>query len=74
MDALNRLPGTGVDYVVAVTDGKAQKKNVVLGLREGNWVAVEDGLSLGEQVVISGSGSLQTGMPVTVVEEEGEVS
>ena len=74
MDALNRLSGTGVYYVFAVAGVKAQKKNVVLGLREGNWVAVEDGLALGEQVVISGGGLLQTGTPVTAVEEEGEVS
>ncbi len=74
MDALSRLPGTGVYYVFAVADGKAQKKNVVLGLREGNWVAVDDGLAVGEQVVISGSGLLQTGMPVTVVAGDGEVS
>jgi len=74
MDALNRLAGTGVYYVFAVADGKAQKKNVVLGLREGNWVAIEDGLSPGEQVVISGSGLLQTGTPVTVVADKGEVS
>lgn len=74
MDALNRLAGTGVYYVFAVADGNAQKKNVVLGLREGNWVAIEDGLSPGEQVVISGSGLLQTGTPVTVVADKGEVS
>jgi RND family efflux transporter MFP subunit len=73
MDALNRLSGTGVYYVFAVADGKAQKKNVVLGLREGNWVAIEEGLSLGEQVVISGSGLLQTGTPVVVVTDKGAV-
>ena len=71
MDALQRLPGTGVYYVFAVTDGKAQKKNVTLGLREGNWVAIEEGLAAGEQVVLSGSTMLQTGVQVTVVPSQG---
>jgi len=72
MEALNRLPGTGVFYVFAVVDGKAQKRNVVLGLREGNWAVVEEGLSVGAQVVVAGPADLQTGTPVTVMGEREE--
>jgi multidrug efflux pump subunit AcrA (membrane-fusion protein) len=72
MEALNRLPATGVYYAFAVVDGKAQKVNVTLGLREGNWVAIEEGLSVGAQVVTSGSALLQTGRRVTIVTESGE--
>lgn len=72
MEALNRLPGTGVFYVFAVVDGKAQKKNLVMGLREGNWAAVEEGISVGDKVVVAGPASLQTGMPVTVMGEREE--
>jgi len=72
MEALNRFPATGVYYVFAVVGGKAQKVNVTLGLREGNWVAVEEGLSVGDRVVTSGSALLQTGRPVTIVTEAGE--
>jgi len=72
MEALNRLPATGVYYAFAVVEGKAQKVNVTLGLREGNWVAVDEGLSVGDQVVTSGSALLQTGRRVTIVTESGE--
>ncbi len=72
MEALSRLPGTGVFYVFAVVDGKAQKRNVVLGLREGNWTVVEEGLSVGDQVVVAGPADLQTGTPVTVIGEQEE--
>jgi len=72
MEALNRLPATGVYYAFAVVDGKAQKVNVTLGLREGNWVAVEEGLAVSDQVVTSGSALLQTGTRVTVVTEARE--
>ena len=71
MEALNRLPGTGVYYVFTVLNGKAQKVNVTLGLREGNWVAVEEGLSVGDEVVTSGSALLQTGTRVSIVAESG---
>ena len=72
MEALSRLPGTGVFYVFAVVDGKAQKRNVVLGLREGNWAVVEEGLSVGDQVVVAGPADLQTGTPVAVMGEQEE--
>jgi RND family efflux transporter MFP subunit len=72
MEALSRLPGTGVFYVFAVVDGKAQKRNVELGLREGNWAVVEEALSVGDQVVVAGPADLQTGTPVTVMREQEE--
>jgi len=70
MEALSRLPGTGVFYVFAVVDGKAQKRNVVLGIREGNWTVIEEGLSVGDQVVVAGPADLQTGTPVAVMGEQ----
>jgi multidrug efflux pump subunit AcrA (membrane-fusion protein) len=72
MEALSRLPGTGVFYVFAVVGGKAQKRNVVLGLREANWTVVEEGLSVGDKVVVAGPADLQTGTLVTVMGEQEE--
>ncbi len=65
MDALMRLPGTGVYYLFAVKDGKAEKRTVELGLRRGNFVEILSGVREGERVVVRGQGGLRAGMKVT---------
>jgi multidrug efflux pump subunit AcrA (membrane-fusion protein) len=72
LDTLRRLPGTGVYYVFTISEGKAQQKNVETGMREANWVVIEDGLELGEEVIVTGGGQIKSGVPVTVVAEKGE--
>jgi RND family efflux transporter MFP subunit len=54
----------GIQKVFMVKDGKAVEKNVVVGKREQNWVAVE-GLEAGAKVILS-PGNLVAGQPVTL--------
>ncbi|MGH9839651.1 MAG: efflux RND transporter periplasmic adaptor subunit [Blastocatellia bacterium] len=54
----------GIQKVFTVKDGKAVEKNVVVGKREDDSVAVE-GLEPGTQVILS-PGNLVAGQPVTV--------
>ena len=67
-EAILRMPATGVDYCFVVEDGKAYQRNIKTGLKEGNLVEVKEGLSEGEEVVISGQANLKTGMEVEVKE------
>jgi len=54
----------GIQKVFTVKDGKAVEKNVVVGKREADLVAVE-GLEPGTQVILS-PGNLVAGQPVTI--------
>lgn len=54
----------GIQKIFTVKDGKAVEKNVNVGRREGDWVAV-DGIETGAPVVLS-PGNLVTGQSVTV--------
>lgn len=65
-DSLNRLPGTGNYYVYVVQKDRAVLKNVKLGLSEGNYVEITDGLMEGEQVVVRGQARLKCGIDVLV--------
>jgi membrane fusion protein (multidrug efflux system) len=51
-------------YVYVVEDGKAAVKRVKTGGAVGTNVAVEEGLSGGEQVIVEGLQSVRPGMPV----------
>ncbi len=67
-DAVLALQGSRVVWVV--TDGKAVRREVVLGVRTPGFVEVTSGLTAGEQVVVGGAERLGPGAPVnaTVVE------
>ncbi|MBN2332745.1 MAG: efflux RND transporter periplasmic adaptor subunit [Deltaproteobacteria bacterium] len=67
-DTLNRLPGSGSYYVFVVEEGKARLRNISVGLKQGNRVAVTAGLEDGELVVIKGQNRLQDGAAVNLVE------
>ncbi len=67
-EAVLRIPATGVDYCFVVKGGKAYRRNIKTGLKEGNLVEVKEGLSEGEEVVISGQANLKAGMEVEVKE------
>jgi RND family efflux transporter MFP subunit len=58
------LSFAGVNKVFVVEDGKARAIEVVPGERDGDWVAVRQGLSGGESVVVSGNTRLATGTAV----------
>ena len=59
----------GVNKVFVVEDGKARAIEVVLGERQGDWIAVTKGLAGSESVVISGNTKLATGTLVAAQAE-----
>ena len=62
MDAVSRLEDA--QYVYVVKDGKAQRVNVDIGLRDGNRVEIIRGLRGDEQVIVSGKDLVHDGTPV----------
>lgn len=56
----------GVNKVFTVKDGKAVEIPVELGERQGDHVEVVKGLTRDQQVVVSGTSKLATGVPVTL--------
>jgi RND family efflux transporter MFP subunit len=57
----------GVEKVLLVKDGKAREQRVRTGVRAGDRIEILEGLSPGEQVIVS-PGGLADGSPVTVAE------
>lgn len=51
-------------------DGKAEKREVELGLEEGLWVEAVAGLSLGDEVIVAGQGGLKEGAAVKLVDAD----
>jgi membrane fusion protein (multidrug efflux system) len=72
LDAL-QIPRTalldtdGQAKVFVVTGGKAVERAVKLGLSNGAWIEVTEGLADGEQVVVVGQGAVKPGAAVRVV-------
>jgi membrane fusion protein (multidrug efflux system) len=72
LDAL-QIPRTalldteGQPKVFVVKDGKAAERAVKLGLSNGAWIEVTEGLEDGEQVVVVGQGAVKPGAAVRVV-------
>lgn len=62
IDAVSRLEDT--QYVYIVRDGKAQRVNVEIGLRDENRVEITKGLNGDEQVIVSGKDLVHDGTPV----------
>jgi len=56
-------------YAFAVEDGIARRRSLVLGISEGVFHEVKEGLELGEQVVVRGQRQLRDGDSVDLVEE-----
>ena len=61
------LDGDGPPKVFVVKDGKALERAVKLGLSNGAWIEVTDGLKDGEQVVVVGQGAVKPGAAARVV-------
>lgn len=70
--ALMPAPG-GSNAVWAVVDGKAQRREVTLGVRRAGQVEITKGVVAGEQVVVGGVLQLAEGAPVraTVTQQQG---
>jgi membrane fusion protein (multidrug efflux system) len=58
------------DTVYVVGDGVAQRRDVTLGFREGDFVEVTAGLAEAEHVVVVGQDGLSDGTPIRVLGEE----
>ena len=61
------LDTDGPPKVFVVKDGKAAERAVKLGLSNGAWIEVTEGLKDGEQVVVVGQGAVKPGTAVRVV-------
>jgi membrane fusion protein (multidrug efflux system) len=61
------LDTDGQPKVFVVKDGKAAERAVKLGLSNGAWIEVTEGLRDGEQVVVVGQGAVKPGATVRVV-------
>ena len=61
------LDTDGQPKVFVVKDGKAAERTVTLGLTNGGWIEVTEGLTDGEQVVVVGQGAVKPGAAVRVV-------
>ena len=65
-DGVMLLAGATLAWVV--TDGKADRRTVVLGVRSPGWVEVRSGVAAGELVVVGGQERLGPGAPVMATE------
>jgi membrane fusion protein (multidrug efflux system) len=62
IDAVSRLEDT--QYVFVVRDGKAQRVNVEIGVRNDNRVEITKGLTGDETIIVSGKDLVHDGTPV----------
>jgi membrane fusion protein (multidrug efflux system) len=58
------LTEAGVNYVFTVVEGRAKRRNIELGIHEGDQVEVRSGLHLGDQVITAGSPAVVDGARV----------
>ena len=58
------VPLTGANFVWVVTEGKASRHDVKLGVRTAGFVEIDSGVSVGQQVVVGGQERLFEGAPV----------
>lgn len=64
---VSALRQDGAATVFVVTDGLAQARPVILGLRQGDLIEVRSGLAAGDRVIVLGPETITDGMRVTVV-------
>jgi len=64
VDALLEIDGR--DYIFVVEDGNARRREVKLGLREGIFIEVAEGLAEDEKVILAGRNVVSDGSRVTV--------
>lgn len=60
----------GTPFVFVVKDGKVERRDVQTGGREPGWVQITNGLTLGEEIVVSGISKVRPGGAVKVVNAE----
>jgi membrane fusion protein (multidrug efflux system) len=65
------VPQGGKSYVYVVDGDKAERRAVVLGIRQPGTVEIAEGVAPGETVVVSGMQRLRNGAAVRVVKTGG---
>ena len=71
-DALVREVGTGKHHLFVVDRDTARRREVALGQRYGEMVAIESGLSSGELVITTGRTLVNEGTQVSITKDEYE--
>ena len=64
----------GKPHVFVVAEGKAQRREVKLGLEGGDRVEILSGLAEGEPVVAEGNAGITEGMPLVPIDAEAEAA
>ncbi|MDX1583148.1 MAG: efflux RND transporter periplasmic adaptor subunit, partial [Thermoanaerobaculia bacterium] len=59
----------GNAHLFVVKEGQAEKREVDLGIEEGEVVEILAGVEAGEQVIVAGQGGLKDEAPVKVLDE-----
>jgi membrane fusion protein (multidrug efflux system) len=55
-------------HVFVAKNGKAERRDVTLGLEEGSRIEITSGIAAGEKVVVAGQGSLKPGSEIKVIQ------
>jgi membrane fusion protein (multidrug efflux system) len=58
------LSEAGVNSVYVIVDGRARRRNVTLGIRDGDRVEIASGLKVGERIITAGSPAVVDGTRV----------
>ncbi|MCB4757057.1 MAG: efflux RND transporter periplasmic adaptor subunit [Elusimicrobia bacterium] len=61
---------TGSPVIFVARDGKAERREVTLGIRDADYVEIKGGVTKGEAVITTGLFALQNGSPVEAVLDE----
>jgi membrane fusion protein (multidrug efflux system) len=63
------LAPSGQDqYIYIVKDGRAERRQVQIGVREQGWVQVTGDLKAGDNVLVAGLQKVRDGVPVDIQE------
>ncbi|NOU09402.1 MAG: efflux RND transporter periplasmic adaptor subunit [Nitrospira sp.] len=62
IDAVSRLEN--IQYIYIVQEGKAQRVDIEIGARNGNYVEITKGLTGREQIIVAGKDLVHDGTPV----------
>ena len=57
-------------HVFVVSDNKAVKREVSLGIEEDKLVQILGGVEAGDQVIVEGQGGLKDGAPIKILRDE----
>lgn len=58
-------------YVLAIVDGRLERRDVATGVTRGDWTQIETGLKPGEEILASNPAELQVGQSVRIVGRRG---